>query len=50
MWLCTGFLEVRGHGESWAVSEEQVVGERLKKLQPDGFGQPNPHVLIDRFV
>ena len=42
--------KVRDHGESWRVTEEQVVGERSRNLQPDGFGRPNPQVSVEQFV
>ena len=32
------------------VTEEWVVGECSRNLQPDGFGQLNPQFSVDRFV
>ena len=38
MGLCTGFLEVQ---KVAGVTEEQLIGGRSKKVQPNGFSKPN---------
>ena len=42
--------KVWGHGESWEVTDEHVIGGRSSNLQPDGFDRPNPQVSVDRFI
>ena len=40
---------MRNMGSHGGILEEQVVGERSKKLQLDRFGRLDPQVSVDRF-
>ena len=45
--LRTSYLEVQ---EVAGVTEELIIVGRSRDLQPNGFGQPDPQVSIDRIV